>query len=115
MLRIILNRFNPIAEYILAEEKAGFRKKRSTIEYILNYSNLYISSHITIWKSRNISLQTKILMYNSLILSILLYGCETWTLTERMERIMTAFEHKAYKRILGITYRERKKCIIYTK
>ena len=36
MLRIILNRLNPIAEYILAEEKAGSRKKRSTIEYILN-------------------------------------------------------------------------------
>ena len=36
MLRIILNRLNPIAEYILAEEKAGFRKIRSTIEQILN-------------------------------------------------------------------------------
>ena len=58
---------------------------------------------ITIWKSRNISLQTKILLYNSLILSIQLYGCETWTLTERLERRITAFEHKAYRKILGIT------------
>ena len=36
MLRIILNRLYPIAAYILDEEKAGFRKKRSTIEHILN-------------------------------------------------------------------------------
>ena len=36
----------------------------------------------TIWKSRNISLYTKIVLYKSLILSILLYGCETWTLPE---------------------------------
>ena len=36
MLRIILNRLNPIAAYIQAEEKAGFRKKRSTIKQILN-------------------------------------------------------------------------------
>ena len=36
MLRIILNRLNPIAENIQAEEKAGFRKKRITIEQILN-------------------------------------------------------------------------------
>ena len=36
MLKIILNRLNPIAENILAEEKADFRKKRSTIEQILN-------------------------------------------------------------------------------
>ena len=41
------------------------------------------------------------------MLSILCYGCETWTLTESMERIITAFEHKVYKRILGITYIER--------
>ena len=63
---------------------------------------------ITIFKSRNISLQTKILLYNSLILSILLYGSETWTLQERLKRRITAFVHKAYKIILGITYRERK-------
>ena len=46
MLRIILNRLNPIGEYILAEDKAGFRKKRSTIGHIglLNHSNLYVSS-----------------------------------------------------------------------
>ena len=44
MLRIILNPLNPIEEYILAEEKSCFRKKRSTIEHILNDSNLYVSS-----------------------------------------------------------------------
>ena len=36
MLRIILNLLNPIADYILVEEKAGFRKKISTIEHILS-------------------------------------------------------------------------------
>ena len=36
MLRNILNRLNPIAENILAEEKEGFRKKRITLEDILN-------------------------------------------------------------------------------
>ena len=49
----------------------------------------------TIWKGRNISLHTKILMYTSIILSILLYSCETLTLTERLESRITAFEHKA--------------------
>ena len=37
MLRIILNRLNQISENFLAEDKAGFRKKRSTIEQLLNY------------------------------------------------------------------------------
>ena len=36
LLRIILNLLNPMVESILAEEKVGFRKKRSTTEQILN-------------------------------------------------------------------------------
>ena len=38
MLRIILNRLNPIAENILAEEQAGLRKKRNTTEDLRNIS-----------------------------------------------------------------------------
>ena len=36
MLRIILNRLKPQAEKIIAEEQAGFRAGRSTIEQIFN-------------------------------------------------------------------------------
>ena len=36
MLRIILNQLDPIAENIITEEQAGFKKKRSTIELMLN-------------------------------------------------------------------------------
>ena len=63
---------------------------------------------ITIWKRRNISLHTKIQLYKSLIMYRLLYGCITWTLPGRLERRITAFENKAYRRILEITYREIK-------
>ena len=73
MLRIILNRLNPIEEDILAEKKAGFRKQRSTIEHILNESNLYISSlnhymeeskHIT--TDKNVTVQLTNIVYNTL-------------------------------------------------
>ena len=36
MLKIILNRMRPLAENIIAEEQAGFRRGRSTIEQIFN-------------------------------------------------------------------------------
>ena len=36
MLKIILNRLRPLAENIIAEEQAGFRRGRSTIEHIFN-------------------------------------------------------------------------------
>ena len=45
LLRIILNRLNPQAETILAEEQAGFRKSRSTIEQILN-CRIHMEKHI---------------------------------------------------------------------
>ena len=37
MLKIILNRFQPPAEEIIAEEQAGFRAGRSTTEQIFNF------------------------------------------------------------------------------
>ena len=46
-----------------------------------------------VWKS-NISFQTKFKLYKSLVISILLYGCETWTLLTETERRIQTFENK---------------------
>ena len=43
-----------------------------------------------------------------MILAILLYGCATWTLNETLDKKRNAFESKSYRRILGISYREKK-------
>ena len=40
-----------------------------------------------VWKS-NIGFQTKFKLYKSLVIFILLYGCETWTLLTETERRM---------------------------
>ncbi|KAK3881877.1 hypothetical protein Pcinc_013718 [Petrolisthes cinctipes] len=45
MLRIILDRLKPQAESIIAEEQAGFRKGRSTIEQIFNL-RLFCEKHL---------------------------------------------------------------------
>ena len=44
----------------------------------------------------------------SLISSIILYGCKTWTITEREEKRIHEFETKAHRRLLCITYRQHK-------
>ena len=36
----------------------------------------------------------------------MLYGCETWTLTEDLERKIIAFEKKSCRHVVGIEYRE---------
>ena len=60
-----------------------------------------------IWKSK-ISLNTKIRLYRSLVLSIFLYGCETWTLYADTERRIQAFEMKCYRKILRVLYTEHR-------
>ncbi|KAL8564069.1 hypothetical protein ACOMHN_034546 [Nucella lapillus] len=62
----------------------------------------------TIWKSNTISLPVKIRLYKSLVISILLYGCKSWTLNAETERRLQAFEHKCYRKLLRIHYSEHK-------
>ena len=45
------------------------------------------------------NLQTKI--YRTIILPVVLYGCETWSLTAREERKLRVFENMVFRRIFG--------------
>jgi len=57
-----------------------------------------------IWKRTGLSLQTKIRLYNALVISVLLYGSETWTLLKADERRLEAFHMNCQRRILGIRW-----------
>ena len=41
----------------------------------------------------------KIKIYRTIILPVVLYGCETWSLTLREERRLRVFENKVLRRI----------------
>ena len=60
----------------------------------------------TIWKDKNVALSSKIRMMRSLVISIFLYACETWTLTAELERKIQATEMRCCRRLLGISYRD---------
>ena len=57
-----------------------------------------------IWKDTNISVKTKMRLLRALILSILLYACESWTLTAELQRKIQAVEMRCFRRLLGISY-----------
>ena len=61
----------------------------------------------TIWNDRNITLKSKIRLMRSLVLSIFLYACESWTLTKDLERRIQATEMRCFRRFLGISYKDR--------
>ena len=57
-------------------------------------------------KSNSLSFPVTLLLFKSLVVSVLLYGCERWTLTADLKRRIQAFEHTCYRRLLRISYTE---------
>jgi hypothetical protein len=51
----------------------------------------------------SVSKNLKIKMYRTIILPVVLYGCETWSLTLREERRLRVFENRVLRRIFGPT------------
>ena len=51
--------------------------------------------------SRLLSKNLKIKMYRTIILPVVLYGCESWSLTLREERRLQVFENRVLRRIFG--------------
>ena len=65
-----------------------------------------LSSLKKIWRDRNITLRSKIRLLRSLVISIFLYACESWTLTADLQRRIQAMEMRCYRRLLNISYTE---------
>ena len=51
--------------------------------------------------SRLLSKNLKIKIYRTVVLPVVLYGCETWSLTLREERKLRVFENRVLRKILG--------------
>ena len=56
-----------------------------------------------IWNAGDIQRSTKIELYRVLVLSILLYGAETWTLKKDDENRLLVFEMMCLRKILGVS------------
>ena len=53
------------------------------------------------FSSSLLSKKLKIKIYRNIILHIVLYGCETWSLTLRDERRLRVFENRVLRRVFG--------------
>ena len=59
-----------------------------------------------IWNNKNIAINSKIRLMLSLVMSIFLYACETWTITADIERRIQAWEMRCFRKLLCISYRD---------
>jgi len=71
------------------------------IKSSLRSGNACYHSVQNLLSSRLLSKNLKIKIYRTIILLVVLYGCETWLLTLREERKLRVFENMVLRRILA--------------
>jgi hypothetical protein len=67
----------------------------------LNSGNACYHSVQSIFSSRLLSRNVKVKVYKTIILPVVLYGCETWSLTLREEHRLRVFDNRVLRRIFG--------------
>jgi hypothetical protein len=67
----------------------------------LNSGNACYHSVQNLLSSQLLSKNLKIRTYETIILPVVLYGCETWSLTLREEHRQGVFENRVLRRIFG--------------
>jgi hypothetical protein len=67
----------------------------------LNLGNACYYSVQNLLSSCLISKNLNIKIYNTVIFPVMLYGCETWSLTSGKEHRLRAFENRVLRKIFG--------------
>jgi hypothetical protein len=71
------------------------------IKMRLNSGNAWYHSVQSLLSSRLLSKNLKIRIYKTIILPVVLYECETWSMTLREEHRPRVFENRVLRRIFG--------------
>ena len=61
----------------------------------------------SIFKSRNITLPTKVRLVKAMVFPVIMYGCETWTMKKAECRRIDAFELWCWRRPLRVPWTAR--------
>ena len=62
----------------------------------------------SIFKSRDITLPTKVRLVKAMVFPVLMYGCESWTVKNAEPQIIDAFELWCWRRLLGVPWTARR-------
>ena len=59
------------------------------------------------WLNSKLTTKTKIMIYQACVLSILLYGSETWSTYSKQEKRLNSFHQRCLRRILNIKWQDK--------
>ena len=62
----------------------------------------------SVLKSRDITLSTKVRLVKTMVLPVVMYGCESWTVTKAERQRIDAFELWCWRRLLRVPWTARR-------
>ena len=62
----------------------------------------------SIWKSRDITLPTKVHLVKTMVFPVVMYGCESWTINKAEHRRIDTFELWCWRRLLRVPWTARR-------
>ena len=69
----------------------------------------------SILKSRDITLSTKVCLVKAMVLPVVMYGCESWTILKAEHWRINAFELWCWRRLLGVPWTARRSNSVHPK
>ena len=67
-----------------------------------------ITNRYSIFKSRDITLPTKVHLVKAMVFPVVMYGCESWTVKKAEHRRIDAFELWCWRRLLRVPWTARR-------
>ena len=62
----------------------------------------------SLFKSKDITLPTKVGLVKAMVFPVVMYGCESWTVKKAQHRRIDAFELWCWRRLLGVPWTARR-------
>jgi hypothetical protein len=101
-IRIVNKSFEDVTKFkYLGKTLTDENCMQEEIKSRLNSRNGCYHSVQSLLSSRLLSRNVKAKIYKTIILPVVLYGCETWSLTLREEHRLRVFENRILRRIFG--------------
>ena len=65
----------------------------------------------SIFKSRDITVMTKVHLVKAMVFPVVMYGCESWTMKKAEPRRIDAFELWYWRRLLRVSWTARRSAL----
>ena len=96
-----------VADFILGGSKITAHGSHEIKRHLL-LGRKVMTNLDSILKSRDIILPTKVCLVKAMVFSVVMYGCESWTIKKAEHRRIDAFELWCWRRLLRVPWTTRR-------